>query len=82
MMTSNGSTQILHEGISMWIPKGWDYNIDTYDEAEGSKAHCLSMAARGKDTRSIDISWGPFLTAAMHTHRPVQHMKRSSANGI
>ena len=58
MMTSNGSTQILHEGISMWIPKGWDFNIDTYDEAEGSKSHCLSMAARGKDTRSIDISWG------------------------
>ena len=76
MMTSNGSTQILHEGISMWIPKGWDYNIATYDEAEGSKSHCLSMAARGKDTRR------PFLTAAMHTHRPVQHMKRSSANGI
>ena len=50
--------QIYHEGITMQIPEIWKAEKEVYDEADGTKSYSLSIAATGKDIRSIDISIG------------------------
>lgn len=50
--------QVHFEGITMQIPEVWDYETEVYDEADGTKSYSLSISAKGKDIRSIDISWG------------------------
>jgi hypothetical protein len=50
--------QVHYEGITMQVPEIWDVESEAYDEADGSKSYCLSVNAKGKDVRSIDISWG------------------------
>ena len=50
--------QVHFEGITIQIPEVWDYETEVYDEADGTKSYSLSISAKGKDIRSIDISWG------------------------
>ena len=50
--------QVHYEGITMQVPEIWDVETESYDEADGSKSYSLSINAKGKDVRSIDISWG------------------------
>lgn len=50
--------QIYHEGITMQIPEIWKAEKEVYDEVDGTKSYSLSIAATGKDIRSIDISIG------------------------
>ena len=42
----------------MQIPEGWDYETEEYQEEDGTKSYSLSVSAKGKDVRTIDISWG------------------------
>lgn len=50
--------QIFHAGITMQVPQIWDVEKEEYDEEDGTKSYSLSINAKGKDIRSIDISWG------------------------
>ena len=50
--------QVHFEGITMQVPEIWQYETDVFDEADGTKSYTLSISAKGKDIRSIDISWG------------------------
>ena len=50
--------QVHYEGITMQIPEIWDYETEEYNEEDGTKSYSMSISARGKDLRSIDISWG------------------------
>ena len=42
----------------MQIPEVWDYETEEYQEEDGTKSYSMSVSAKGKDVRSIDISWG------------------------
>lgn len=50
--------QVYFEGITMQIPEIWNYETEEYNEDDGTKSYTLSISAKGKDIRSIDISWG------------------------
>ncbi len=50
--------QVHFEGITMQIPEVWNYETEAYDEEDGTKSYTLSISGKGKDIRSIDISWG------------------------
>lgn len=50
--------QIHYAGITMQVPQIWDVEKEEYDEEDGTKSYSLSINAKGKDIRSIDISWG------------------------
>ena len=50
--------QVHYEGITMQVPEIWGVETETYNEEDGSKSYTLSVNARGRDVRSIDISWG------------------------
>ena len=50
--------QIHFSGITMQIPQIWNYETEEYDEQDGTKSYSMSISAKGKDVRSIDISWG------------------------
>lgn len=50
--------QVHYEGITMQVPEIWGVETETYDEADGTKSYTLSINAKGRDIRSIDISWG------------------------
>ena len=57
-MNNTPLKQIHYEGITMQIPQVWAYETEEYHEEDGTKSFSLSIAASGKDVRSIDISWG------------------------
>ena len=50
--------QVHYEGITMQVPEIWGVETETYLEEDGSKSYTLSVNAKGRDVRSIDISWG------------------------
>ena len=50
--------QIHFHGITMQIPEIWNYETEEYKEEDGTTSYSLSISAKGKDVRSIDISWG------------------------
>ena len=57
-MSNIALKQIHFEGITMQIPEVWDYETEEYQEEDGTKSYSMSVSAKGKDVRSIDISWG------------------------
>lgn len=50
--------QVYFEGLTMQVPEIWETETEVYEEADGTKSYGLSINAKGKDVRSIDISWG------------------------
>ena len=50
--------QVYFEGITMQVPEIWETETEVYNEEDGTKSYTLSINAKGKDVRSIDISWG------------------------
>ena len=50
--------QIHFSGITMRIPEIWNYETEEYNEEDGTKSYTMSISAKGKDVRSLDISWG------------------------
>lgn len=50
--------QVHFAGITMQIPEVWNYETEEYNEEDGTKSYTMSISAKGKDIRSIDISWG------------------------
>lgn len=50
--------QVHYHGITIQIPEIWDAATEEFKEADGSKSYSMSINARGKDVRSIDISFG------------------------
>ena len=50
--------QVYHEGITMQVPEIWDVEKEEFNEEDGTMSYSLSINAKGKDIRSIDISWG------------------------
>lgn len=50
--------QIHFNGITMQIPEIWNHETEEYNELDGTKSYSMSISAKGKDVRSIDISWG------------------------
>ena len=50
--------QIHFAGITMQIPEIWNYETEEYNEEDGTKSYSMSISAKGKDIRSIDISIG------------------------
>ena len=50
--------QVHFNGITMQIPEIWNYETEQYDEEDGTRSFSMSISAKGKDIRSIDISWG------------------------
>ena len=57
-MSNVALRQVHYNGITMQIPEIWDYDTEEYNEEDGTKSYTMSINARGKDVRSIDISWG------------------------
>lgn len=50
--------QIHYKGVTMQIPQVWNYQSDEFIEEDGTKSYSMSICAKGKDVRSIDINWG------------------------
>lgn len=50
--------QIHFAGITMQIPEIWNHETEEFNEEDGTKSYTLSISAKGRDVRSIDISWG------------------------
>ena len=50
--------QVHFAGITMQIPEIWDVETEEYNEEDGTKSYSMSINARGRDVRSIDISCG------------------------
>lgn len=50
--------QVYFEGVTMQIPEIWDATTEVYDEEDGTRSYSLSINGKGRDVRSIDISWG------------------------
>jgi len=50
--------QIHFAGITMQIPQIWNHETEEFNEEDGTKSYTLSISAKGRDVRSIDISWG------------------------
>ena len=57
-MSNIALKQVHFEGITMQIPEVSNFETETFNEEDGTKSHTLSISAKGKDVRSIDISWG------------------------
>ena len=57
-MKNRALKQVHFEGITMQIPEIWEAETEVFNEADGTKSYSLSINAKGKDIRSIDISWG------------------------
>ena len=57
-MSNIALKQVHYEGITMQIPEIWDYETEEYNEEDGTKSYSMSISAKGRDVRSIDISWG------------------------
>ena len=57
-MSNVALKQVHFEGITMQIPEVWDYETEAFNEEDGTRSYTLSISAKGKDVRSIDISWG------------------------
>lgn len=50
--------QIHYQGVTMQIPQVWNYQSEEFTEEDGTKSYSMSICAKGKDVRSIDINWG------------------------
>ena len=50
--------QVHFAGITMQMPEIWNYETEEYNEEDGTKSYSMSISAKGKDIRSIDISIG------------------------
>lgn len=50
--------QIHFSGITMQIPEIWKYETEEYNEEDGTKSYSMSISAKGRDVRSLDISSG------------------------
>ena len=50
--------QIHYAGITMQVPEIWDVETEEFNEEDGTKSYSLSINAKGRDIRSIDISCG------------------------
>lgn len=50
--------QVHFAGITMQIPEIWDVETEEYNEEDGTKSYSMSINARGRDVRSINISCG------------------------
>lgn len=57
-MSNVALKQVHYQGITMQVPEIWDYETEEYNEEDGTKSYTMSISAKGKDLRSIDISWG------------------------
>ena len=58
IMNNVALKQVYHQGITMQVPEIWDVEKEEFNEEDGTMSYSLSINARGKDRRSIDISWG------------------------
>ena len=50
--------QVHFAGITMQVPEVWKYETEEYNEEDGTKSYSLSISAKGRDIRGIDISIG------------------------
>lgn len=58
-MKDNRLKHIQFAGVDMQIPENWIYETEEFKEDDGSRSYGLSMSARGRDVRCINLSWGP-----------------------
>lgn len=49
---------VQYEGISIKVPGNWYAEPERFEEADGSTSFSLSINAKGKDVRCINISLG------------------------
>ena len=50
--------QIQFHGITMQIPENWKYKTEVFKDEDGTESYGLSINARGRDARNINLSWG------------------------
>lgn len=50
--------QIHYAGITMQVPEIWNVETEEFNEEDGTVSYTLSINAKGRDIRSIDISCG------------------------
>lgn len=50
--------EINYKGISIKVPEVWKSSTEEFREEDGTKSYSLSISAKGKDVRSIDINLG------------------------
>ena len=50
--------QVHYEGITIQIPEIWEAATERFTEEDGGNTYSISINAKGKDIRSIDISIG------------------------
>lgn len=50
--------QVHYEGITIQIPEIWEAATEKFTEEDGGNTYSISINAKGKDIRSIDISIG------------------------
>lgn len=68
--------QIHYAGITMQVPEIWDVETEEFNEEDGTKSYSLSINAKGRDIRSIDIAAALFLRVLMPTLRHAELMKK------
>lgn len=50
--------QVHFAGITMQVPEIWEVGTEEFKEEDGTMSYSMSINAKGKDIRSIDISRG------------------------
>lgn len=50
--------QVHHAGITMQVPEIWEVETEEFQEEDGTTSYSMSINAKGRDVRSLDISWG------------------------
>ena len=61
-MQSHMDTLILKEikysGITLQVPDEWRHKTEEFKDDDGTKSYGIAVSGRGRDIRSVNISWG------------------------
>lgn len=50
--------EINFAGVRVQIPDSWRYKTEEFKDEDGTKSYGLTLSARGRDARSVNLSWG------------------------
>ena len=50
--------EIKFSGITLQVPDQWRHKTEEFKDEDGTKSYGIAVSGRGRDVRSINLSWG------------------------
>lgn len=50
--------EIRFSGITLQVPDQWRHKTEEFKDEDGTKSYGLAVSGRGRDVRSVNLSWG------------------------